>query len=284
MSGLEAQNELRVGAVAKLAHVTVRALHHYDRIGLLRPSGRSEAGHRLYTGQDLERLQTVLLYRELGFALGEIRDLLAEPGFDRREALRAQRAQLARRSVRLEAMLTLIDKTLAAMDEGMPMERDDMFGIFGDFDPAEHEAEAEARWGGTDAYKESARRTRRYTKDDWKRFKAESDTVNEAVAGLMDEGVAADDPRAMDAVEQQRLLIDAWFYPCPHEMHAQLGRMYVEDPRFAATYEKVRPGMAKYVCNAIAANSARRQAAADRRAAGRAAAHVARDGGRVLLA
>ncbi len=248
---------LLVGEVAALAHVTVRALHHYDRIGLLRPSGRSEAGYRQYTEQDLERLQTVLLYRELGFGLGEIRDLLADPGFDRREVLRAQRAQLARRSARLDAMLALIDKTLIALDEGIPMERTDMFEVFGDFDPAEHEAEAKARWGETDAYRESTRRARRYTKDDWKRFKAESDAVNEAVAALMDAGVAPDDPRAMDAVERHRLLIDTWFYPCPPEMHEHLGRMYVEDERFTATYERIRPGMAVYLRDAIAANAAR---------------------------
>jgi MerR family transcriptional regulator, thiopeptide resistance regulator len=257
MSGPGAQNGLRVGEVARLAHVTVRALHHYDRIGLLNPSGRSEAGYRLYTEQDLEKLQAVLLYRELGFRLGEVRDLLAEPGFDRREALRAQRAQLARRSRRLDAMLALIDKTLAAMDEGIPMGRSDMFEVFGDFDPAEHEAEARARWGGTEAYQESARRTRRYSRDDWKRFKAESESVNKTIATLMDEGVATDDPRAMDAVERHRLLIDRWFYPCPPEMHVQLGRMYVEDPRFTATYEKIRPGMARYVYDTIAANAAR---------------------------
>jgi MerR family transcriptional regulator, thiopeptide resistance regulator len=121
----------------------------------------------------------------------------------------------------------------------------------------EHEAEAEARWGEHETYKEAARRTRRYTKDDWKRFKAESDAVNETLAALLDEGVAADEPPAMDAVERHRLLIDAWFYPCSHEMHVQLGRMYVDDPRFAANYEKVRPGMAQYVCDAIAANAAR---------------------------
>jgi DNA-binding transcriptional MerR regulator len=83
------QNASRVGEVANLAHVSVRTLHHYDAIGLVRPSGRSEAGYRLYTAEDLERLQTVLLFKELGFGLGEIRDLLAEPGYDRREALRA---------------------------------------------------------------------------------------------------------------------------------------------------------------------------------------------------
>ena len=137
----------RIGEVARLAHVSVRTLHHYDRIGLVRPSARTAAGYRLYATEDLERLQTVLLYKELGFGLGEIRDLLAEPGYDRREALRAQREQLARRSARVDAMLALIDKTLAAMDEGIPMERSDLFEVFGDFDPAEHEAEAEDALG-----------------------------------------------------------------------------------------------------------------------------------------
>jgi hypothetical protein len=143
------------------------------------------------------------------------------------------------------------------MDEGIPMERSDMFEVFGDFDPAEHEAEAEARWGGTEAHEESARRTRRYTRDDWARFKAESDAVNGALKLLMDEGVAADDPRAKDAAERHRVLIDTWFYPCSHAMHAQLGRMYVQDARFTATYEKIRPGMAAYLRDAIGANAGR---------------------------
>jgi hypothetical protein len=73
----------------------------------------------------------------------------------------------------------------------------------------------------------------------------------------MDEGVAPDDPRAMDAVERARLQIDEWFYPCSRQMHAELGRMYVADPRFTATYEKIRSGMAQYVCDATAANLAR---------------------------
>ena len=132
-----------------------------------------------------------------------------------------------------------------------------MFEVFGDFDPAEHEAEAEQRWGDTAAYKESARRTRRYSKDDWARFKAESDSVNEAIAALMDEGVAPDDPRAMDAVERHRLLIDDVVLPLPVEMHEQLGRMYAEDARFTANYEKIRAGMAGYLRKATAANARR---------------------------
>jgi DNA-binding transcriptional MerR regulator len=247
----------RMGEVARLAHVSVRTLRHYDALGLLRPSGRSAAGYRLYTDGDLERLQTVLFHKELGFRLEAIRELLAEPGFDRREALRAQRALLARRAGRLDAMLALIDKTLAAMDEGVPMGREELIEVFGDFDPAEHEDEARERWGDTDAYRESARRARRYTKDDWGRCRAESDEVGGSLATLMDEGVPPEDRRAMEAAERHRLLIDAWFYPCDHEIHEQLGRMYAADARFAATYENVRLGLAKYLCAAIAANAAR---------------------------
>jgi DNA-binding transcriptional MerR regulator len=249
--------EYKVGEVARLARVSVRALHHYDEIGLLEPSARSAAGYRLYTTEDLERLQHVLFYRQIGVGLAEIRELMADPAFDRREALVAQRDLLASQVHRLAAMLGLIDKTLAAREEGIPMSQEEMFEVFGDFDPSEHEDEVKERWGETDACKESARRTRRYTKDDWARFTAESDAVSAGIASLMDEGVSPEAPRAMDAVERHRLLIDAWFYPCPHEMHLHLGQMYVADPRFTATYEKIHPGMARYVCDAISANAAR---------------------------
>jgi DNA-binding transcriptional MerR regulator len=247
----------KVGEVARLAQVSVRTLHHYDAIGLLEPSSRSAAGYRLYTAGDLERLQHVLFYRELGFGLEEIRDLMADPAFDRREALAAQRDLLTMQVHRLEAMLGLIEKSLAAHEEGIHMGQEEMFAVFGDFDPSKYEDEVEKRWGETDAYRESARRARHYTKTDWARFKTESDAIDARIATLMDEGIAAVDPRAVAVVERHRLLIDAWFYPCSHEMHVGLGRMYVADPRFAASYQKIRPGMAQYMCDAIAANAAR---------------------------
>jgi DNA-binding transcriptional MerR regulator len=247
----------KVGDVAKLAHVSVRTLHHYDETGLLVPSERSEAGYRLYTPEDLERLQQVLFHKELGFGLEEIRDLMADAAFDRREALIAQRDQIAMRALRLEAMLGLIDKTLASLEGGIPMKEEEMFEVFGDFDPSEHEEEVKERWGDTDAYKESARRTKGYSKEDWQRFKDENDAISATIASLMDEGVASDDPRAMDAVDRARLQIDTWFYPCSHKMHVGLGEMYIADPRFTANYEKIQVGMAQYVYDAIKANAAR---------------------------
>jgi len=239
-----------VGDVAKLAHVSVRTLHHYDETGLLVPSERSGAGYRLYTTEDLERLQQVLFYKELGFSLEEIRELMADPAFDRAEALLVQRELVREQAVRLEALLGLIDKTLASIGGGIRMTKEDMFEVFADFDPAEYEDEVQERWGDTDAYKESARRTARYSKQDWQRYKEEAEAVTLAMAALMDEGVPPTDPRAVEAVEQHRMLIDRWFYPCSRQMHAGLGQMYVSDPRFKKNYEKTREGLAQYVCDA----------------------------------
>src|SRR5574340_1514335 len=137
------------------------------------------------------------------------------------------------------------------------MSADDMFEVFGEFDPAQYEDEAQQRWGDTEAYRESARRTARYTKADWQRFKDESEGIGTDAVALMDAGVASDDPAAMDVAERARLQIDTWFYPCSHEMHVALAEMYVADPRFTANYEKMRGGMARYWHDAILANAAR---------------------------
>lgn len=246
-----------VGDVARIAHVSVRTLHHYDRIGLVRPTERSASGYRLYSEDELVTLRQVLFFKELGFRLDTIRDMVHSPSFDRRVALEMQRGLLAEKLGRTRAMIDTIDRELGALERGTEMTTDEMFEVFGDFDPSEHEDEARERWGETGAYQESSRRTARYRREDWERFKTESDAINGEIASLMDEGVPSADPRAMDAVERHRLQIDEWFYPCSHEMHAGLGEMYVSDPRFTATYEKMRPGMARYVRDAIAANAAR---------------------------
>jgi DNA-binding transcriptional MerR regulator len=246
-----------VGEVAKLSHVSVRTLHHYDAIGLLVPSGRTRASYRLYTEADLERLQQVLFFRALGFALEDVARVLDDPAYDRRQALVEQRALLADKRDELAAMLALVDKTLEAFDKGVTMNPQEMFEVFGDFDPKEHEAEAKERWGETPAYAESARRTKRYTKDDWKRIQSEGEAVADAFAQAMAEGAAPTSERAMDLAERARLHIDQWFYPCSREMHSRLGEMYVHDERFAAYYEKRRPGLTAYVRDAIVAHGRR---------------------------
>jgi hypothetical protein len=137
------------------------------------------------------------------------------------------------------------------------MKREEMFEAFGDFDPSAHEEEAKRKYGNTASYAEAAKRTKRYTKDDWKAIRAEAEAINEGLAKALADGALATDVRAMDLAERARMHIDRWFYPCPHAMHAGLGEMYVSDPRFAEGYEKRRAGLAEYVRDAIRANTAR---------------------------
>lgn len=246
-----------VSEVAAMTHVSVRALHHYDSLGLLSPSARTKAGYRLYDREDLERLQRILFFRELGFALDDIREILDDPAFDPVETLVVQRELLAEKAARLETMIAAVDTALEAAQKGVTMDEKDMFEVFGDFDPKQYEAEARERWGETDAYKESAKRTARYTKDDWKRVKAAQDEIEADYAAAMTAGKAAGSPEVMDIAERARLYIDRSFYPCSREMHANLGRMYIADPRFAKHYEDRAPGLAQYVCDAMLANAER---------------------------
>jgi DNA-binding transcriptional MerR regulator len=253
-----ARPDRRVGEVARLAHVTVRTLHHYDEIGLLVPSGRSEAGYRRYSEDDLRRLQQILLFRELGFTLEAIQQMVDDPAFDRRQALEAQRALLIEQKTRTEAILRGVDRALADMKGERTMSTDEMFEGFEDFN-RQYEDEVKERWGKTDAYKESMRRTKGYTKDDWKRFKAENEAAGKRWIELLASGASPTSPQAMDLAEGARLQIDKWFYPCSPEMHRKLGDMYEADPRFTATYEKMAPGMCAFVSAAIRANADRQE-------------------------
>jgi MerR family transcriptional regulator, thiopeptide resistance regulator len=248
-----------VSEVAALSGVTVRALHHYDELGLLRPSGRSAAGYRLYRDDDLLRLQQILIGRELGLSLEAIRRSLDDPRFDRRAALVAQRAELAARAERAGAMLRSIDVALAALDQVERKEgaMADFTKIFDGFDPAEHEAEAKQRWGHTDAYKTSTQRAKSYTEAEWLEIKNEQAGIYRDAYALMQAGVPPDDARAMDVAERHRLSFDRWFYPCSHRMHASLADMWEADVRFQATIDKAGTGLTTYLAAALRANYAR---------------------------
>lgn len=244
-----------VGQVAGLANVSVRTLHHYDEIGLVRPSGRSGAGYRLYDEDDLERLQTVLFYRELGFKLDDIHTIVASDGFDRGTALREQRKLLAAETHRLERMIRAIDDAISAHEGGITMSDEAMFEVFGDHTQDYHE-EAEQRWGDTEPWRQSRQRTAGYAKADWHEVKDRSDAIMARIAAVYRSGAAPDSEAAMDAVEAHRLEINR-FYDCSPEMQTHLGEMYVSDPRFTATYEALAEGLTVWVRDAIVANAAR---------------------------
>lgn len=249
---------MTVGQVAALAGVTVRTLHHYDETGLLRPSGRSEAGYRLYTADDVARLQAVLFYRELEFPLDDIATLLDDPAADPVDHLRRQHDLLTRRIHRLQDMVATVELHLEARQMGIDLTPDEMLDVFGE-DYADRHAElateAEERWGGTDAWDQSRRRTSRYTADDWKVALAEQQAAAERLAAALQAGLPADSDEAMDAAEAHRQHITRWFYDCSYEIHRGLGDMYVQDPRFTAVYDDMAPGLAAYIRDAIHANA-----------------------------
>ena len=246
-----------VGAVARMAGVTVRTLHHYDEIGLLKPGGRSAAGYRRYGDADLERLQRILFYRELGFGLDQIRHVMTDGTADATAHLRRQHALLADRIGRLQRMAAAVEKAMEAHTLGVSLTPEERFEVFGDFNPDDHAAEVEERWADTDAYRESKRRASGYTKADWQRIKAQGQAAIEKVVHAMQAGQPADSPDAMEGAEAHRRQIDDAFYPCSYEMHVGLAEMYLADPRFTATYEKIAPGLAQYLHDAITANAAR---------------------------
>jgi hypothetical protein len=140
---------------------------------------------------------------------------------------------------------------------GISLTPEERFEVFGEHDPAQYDAEVQERWGETEAYAQSKRRTAAYSKEDWLRIKAEGERIERGLAEAMRSGVPADSSQAMDLAEEHRQQISRNFYDCPPEMHAALGRMWVEDERFTAHYEQVAPGLAQYASAAVQANAAR---------------------------
>ncbi|MFF7644448.1 TipAS antibiotic-recognition domain-containing protein [Streptomyces canus] len=249
-----------VGQVAGFAGVTVRTLHHYDDIGLLVPSERSHAGHRRYSDADLDRLQQILFYRELGFPLDEVAALLDDPAADPRAHLRRRHELLTARIERLQKMAAAVEHAMEARTMGIDLTPEERFEVFGDKDPEQYAEEAEQRWGGTDVYAESQRRAARYTKDDWKRITAAVNDWEERYTALMAAGEPPTGEHAMDMAEEHRRHIGTWYFECPYEMHTCLAEMYVSDERFKAYYDSMREGLAAHLKDAILGNAARHTA------------------------
>lgn len=247
-----------VKEVAHLTGISVRALHHYDEIGLLVPRGRTRAGYRLYDDDDLLRLQQIVIGRELGLSLEEIRRSLDDPGFDQKRALLDQKRQLQERRDQTEAMIRAVDAALAVLDAGGSGDPMEMKNLFDGFDPSKYEAEAQERWGTTESYQESKRRTSRYSAEDWKKLKAEQAAIYEDAAAVMRAGKAPHGVEAMDIADRHRLSIDRWFYPCSMTMHGKLAAMYEGDSRFAENIDKYGEGLTTFLVAAIRANAGRR--------------------------
>jgi DNA-binding transcriptional MerR regulator len=238
-----------VSQLAEMAGVSVRTLHHYDHIGLLKPSRRSEAGYRLYEGQDLLRLQQILFFKELELPLSEIRSILDDPGFDPIRSLESHRQQLRGRMARLARLLNTIDKTIQRLTEDeMTLTDEELYEGFTPEQIERYEREARELYD-PELVQEAERRVRSMSKAQWNAVKEEGDQVTREIAELADREPG--DPGVQALIARHHAWIER-FYPAPAELYRGLGQGYAEHPDFRAFYDKYRPGLADFMQAAMA--------------------------------
>lgn len=232
--------------VAKQSGLSVRTLRYYDEIGLLTPDEITEAGYRVYHEPSLRRLQTILYYRELDFPLEEIKRLLDHPNHQTDDALRNQLELMKLKQARLGRIIARLEKQV----------KGDMTVSFTEFNMDEikaheekYKAEVEEKYGQSDAYKESKRRTSKYGKEEWSKIQSESNAIYEALANLKDGDPTSKEAQAL--VEDWQNHISTYFYPCSKEILQGLGQMYQADERFRENIDKYGEGLTDFLSAAI---------------------------------
>lgn len=242
--------KLHVREFAKLTGVSVRTLHFYDEIGLLKPSSVDEQnGYRFYDECSLTRMQEILFYRELDFPLKEIRMILSSPDYDKQNALKEQKQLLTLKKERLERLISALDGAMKGEIVNMNV-----------FDNSEFEAkrkeyakEAKEKWGDTAAYKESAEKTADYSADRWEQINS---VMNDKIAEFADckrKGFAPDSKQAQALAKNWQDFITENYYTCTKEILASLGEMYVADQRFLKNIDRHGNGTARFMSDAIKA-------------------------------
>ena len=238
---------MQIKEFADFTGVSVRTLHYYDEIGLLKPAYvENSTGYRYYDEVCLERMQEILFYRELDFPLKNICELLSSPGYNKQEALVQQKRLLVLKKERLERLIDALDKAekgeyvMTAFDNKEYEET-----------RKQYEEEAKKRWGETDAYKEHQEKTKGYSKDKWQEANAGLDAIFEEFANCKADGATPNSKEAKDLVEKLQNYITKQYYTCTNEILAGLGQMYVADERFRKNIDKHGEGTAAFVSEAI---------------------------------
>jgi DNA-binding transcriptional MerR regulator len=240
-----------VKEVAAMAGVSVRTLHYYDEIGLLRPAYVGENGYRYYEEAQLLRLQQIMFFREFGIPLADIGRILNSPTFDPIEALEAHRTKLSQEADRIRRLLQTLNHTIEKLKGERDMSNQELYEGFDMEKQKEYEEEVKARWGEDNPLvQESLRRTANWTEKDYAEAKRRMEDLHNRMKEVFESGVAADSP-AMQALIDEHYREICRYYTPTKEVYRGLGQMYVEDPRFRQNYDKLREGLAEYVRDAM---------------------------------
>lgn len=240
---------MRIKEVAELAGISIRTLRHYDEIGLLKPAEVSPSGYRHYSEENLKTLQQILFFKELGFPLQKIKEIMESPSFDRLGALELQRHLLIEKKNRLGNMIALIEKTIQSEKEGMEMSSEEKFVGFR-FDSNPYAREAREKWG--DQAVDAAEAKMATLGGDEKL--ALADEMNEIYRELA--AIRHTDPRAQEAQTAIRKWFDflnRHFGDYTPEAFKGLGQMYIEDSRFTKNIDQFGTGLAAFMAAAMAA-------------------------------
>mgnify|MGYP000616217074 CR=1 FL=1 len=243
-----------INELARLAGVSVRTLQYYDSIGLLGAAELNPAGYRLYGDAELDYLQQILLYKELGYSLKQIQEILYAPEFDLLCSLENQKKLIEQKIRRLDEVAHTIDGTIRQMKGGPSMKDSQRFkGIDVEGILKEQEQYSEELKERFDArtIEESNRRTAHYSKERWAQIIQEGADLASRVGDQMNRGAEATDEKVQEEVAKYHSYIDNNFYSCSIEVFRGLGEMYVSDLRFSAYYEKIAEGLAVFFSHAI---------------------------------
>ena len=241
-----------VKQAARLSGVSVRTLHHYDDIGLLKPACLGANGYRYYGREELLRLQQILFHRELGLGLEEVRALLDDPGYDRIAALRAHRGRLEAEAARFGHLIRTIDRTIAELNGEQAMADKDLYHGFSAQKQAQWEREIVEKFGdkGAEKIAESKANFGKMTKEDMAAQKAEMEALSLAFAAAMAKGEAPESANVQALTARHYAWVCRAWKP-NRQAYIGMGEMYVSHPDFRATYDAVKPGLAEYLAKAM---------------------------------
>ncbi len=234
---------MTVKEVSEKTGVSVRTLHYYDEIGLLKPDGTTEAGYRLYSHENLKRLQEILMLRELEFPLKAIARMLDDPNTDKVAAMDQQIRLLTMKRNRLSGLISLAERIRKGEDI-VDLKSFDKSHI------DKYAKETKERWGDTEAYKEYEKRTGPYGMDQWRAVTQSIEDCFVGFGAIKDKGTASEEARLQAKALQDT--ITANYYNCTKEILSHLGRMYVADERFREYIDRMGgEGTAEFAAKAI---------------------------------
>ena len=234
---------MQIKEFSELTGVSVRTLHYYDELGLLRPASvDKQTGYRHYDETSLLRMQEILFYRELDFPLKAIGEILSAENHDKRQALSDQKRLLTLKKQRLERLISAVDSA---------MKGENIMNAFDNREYDQYKAEAKERWGDTDAYKEYAHKSKRRSRESSRAILDGMEDVMHEFALCMLDGASPDCASAQTLVKSLQAYITDNFYTCTPAILAGLGQMYVADERFKTNIDRHARGTAKFISEAI---------------------------------